>query len=410
MKCVFCKNDFDPSNNTDEHVLLNCLGGRLKTAKVDCSKCNNDFGIGIDNDMAKSVERIRCVGTLLSGDNQPPPPIKNVLIENGEKIELRPGMVPYKTKVEYKRNELSDGKTEIKMGVGSFEQLAALLPQFAKGVNLSPEKLLDVMTEKDIQIQQQHISEPIHLQFQFGGNSTRSMAKSLIVLWSHFFGNDDFLSECADNAVNFVLNEQFAKVNKDFSLLDSRQIPLSPQISSQQKFGEHYNLMTVFTDQDGHLYGVFRLYNFVSWIFDFKVTSNRKSSNVTLISNPLAISNWKSFIDDKDYTLDAIWIQNKRYNLEDVRKNTFAFIQTLEKKNEDKSVADMIHEILHNSLPAEGEIIEEKHINLLARNLAEEIVKKQLRLNGVKTVGGPKVASTLQDFLKKNQKKLKKKS
>lgn len=164
-KCVFCKRNFDVELNNQEHVLLNCLGGRFKTAQVDCSVCNNKFGIEIDEEMAISVQEFRCVGALRSGDGKLPPPIKNITLKNGKKIDLLAGMVPFDRSVKYERQNLADGKLQVQFGAGSYEQLSKLLPNFAKGSGISVEQLILLIQQIDIGIQQEAISE--HLPFNF---------------------------------------------------------------------------------------------------------------------------------------------------------------------------------------------------------------------------------------------------
>lgn len=46
MKCKFCPNDLD---NSDEHITLNCLNGKLHSREIICSECNNYFGSQLDN-------------------------------------------------------------------------------------------------------------------------------------------------------------------------------------------------------------------------------------------------------------------------------------------------------------------------------------------------------------------------
>lgn len=45
MKCLFCPNDLDGS---DEHIILNCLNGKLHSKNIICSECNNYFGRFLD--------------------------------------------------------------------------------------------------------------------------------------------------------------------------------------------------------------------------------------------------------------------------------------------------------------------------------------------------------------------------
>ena len=46
MACFFCSSDLD---NSDEHIILDCLNGKLHSRRIICSKCNNFFGAQLDN-------------------------------------------------------------------------------------------------------------------------------------------------------------------------------------------------------------------------------------------------------------------------------------------------------------------------------------------------------------------------
>lgn len=45
MTCLFCNNQND---NSDEHIILNSLNGRLHSKEIICSNCNNFFGSELD--------------------------------------------------------------------------------------------------------------------------------------------------------------------------------------------------------------------------------------------------------------------------------------------------------------------------------------------------------------------------
>jgi hypothetical protein len=57
-KCIFCENELT-ENTKPEHILLNALGGRKTTRRVDCSSCNSTFGSTIDNEVGQQVAVLR---------------------------------------------------------------------------------------------------------------------------------------------------------------------------------------------------------------------------------------------------------------------------------------------------------------------------------------------------------------
>ena len=43
-KCYLCGNEITSLNKTDEHIILNAIGGRLRSSTIICNDCNNKMG------------------------------------------------------------------------------------------------------------------------------------------------------------------------------------------------------------------------------------------------------------------------------------------------------------------------------------------------------------------------------
>jgi len=48
MKCYACDTELDSSNRSEEHIIINAAGGRLKSKDLICRRCNSDFGESLD--------------------------------------------------------------------------------------------------------------------------------------------------------------------------------------------------------------------------------------------------------------------------------------------------------------------------------------------------------------------------
>lgn len=53
MKCYCCEDELNDTNKSIEHVFINAIGGKLKSNKLLCKKCNNDLGNKLDSELAK---------------------------------------------------------------------------------------------------------------------------------------------------------------------------------------------------------------------------------------------------------------------------------------------------------------------------------------------------------------------
>ena len=53
--CPLCEVDIHDLNRSDEHVILNAFGGRLKAKSFICDSCNNNAGAKWDSELAKQL-------------------------------------------------------------------------------------------------------------------------------------------------------------------------------------------------------------------------------------------------------------------------------------------------------------------------------------------------------------------
>lgn len=92
MNCYVCKIELTKDNETEEHILLNSIGGRLKSKKIICKGCNSMFGSDIDHQLSKQLNPIANLLDIRR-DRGEPQNIKGkyrdreVIIEPGGKIK-----------------------------------------------------------------------------------------------------------------------------------------------------------------------------------------------------------------------------------------------------------------------------------------------------------------------------------
>lgn len=55
-KCIICGVELNESNSTEEHIILNAIGGRLKTKSLLCKTHNSVFGDDCDAELAKQLK------------------------------------------------------------------------------------------------------------------------------------------------------------------------------------------------------------------------------------------------------------------------------------------------------------------------------------------------------------------
>lgn len=53
--CYICGNEITDANRTDEHVILNSIGGHLHSYTIICKNCNNKMGEAADAKLAEDL-------------------------------------------------------------------------------------------------------------------------------------------------------------------------------------------------------------------------------------------------------------------------------------------------------------------------------------------------------------------
>lgn len=81
-------------HDSNEHILLNALGGKLQASGIIDKKTNDTFGQTIDQDLLKMVEPFRVILNIRKGDGGSPPFLRAVTSEDSSRVDILPGGVP----------------------------------------------------------------------------------------------------------------------------------------------------------------------------------------------------------------------------------------------------------------------------------------------------------------------------
>jgi hypothetical protein len=85
--------------NSNEHIVLEALGGRRVTSNFLCVQCNNNQGGDIDNSLEKAYRLISVMIGAFRGNGNPVAPVRHLSLPNGMRISLihggRPDGVPH---------------------------------------------------------------------------------------------------------------------------------------------------------------------------------------------------------------------------------------------------------------------------------------------------------------------------
>lgn len=126
--CFVCGKPLTKENASDEHIILNALGGHLHSRKLLCKACNSKMGQASDAELSKELE---FAASLLNikrqrGEN------RVIQTEEGEIYDMGPGGKPVLKRPEVHHEKLENGRVEVQMKTRSMEEARHILKGLQK--------------------------------------------------------------------------------------------------------------------------------------------------------------------------------------------------------------------------------------------------------------------------------------
>jgi hypothetical protein len=183
--CYSCESQITKSNESEEHIIINALGGRLKSRKLLCSSCNNSLGGKYDAALAKALNILANNLDIKRERGKVPSQIGKVS-KSGDPIAVEAGGKPklIKTKIE---ENLIDGKLEIKVSAPDKRAAKKALKGLQRKHGLSDEEIQRLIDQ--MEFQEYKLDDHIHHSVQIGGNEVlKAVLKTAINYYVHEIG------------------------------------------------------------------------------------------------------------------------------------------------------------------------------------------------------------------------------
>ena len=186
-KCYMCDESINDKNKSREHIILNALGGKLKSYNLLCNKCNSGLGDIIDSELAKQFEYITNMLNIKRDDGETPKSVRVTGIDSGDEYILTAGGKPKHLKPAIIEN-IEEGKIRIK--ANGYEQAEQIIRgKKRKYPEIDVEKELREL--KEIKIRKE-LPEMMRMKMCFGGDDAfRSLCKSAINFYMYHNGKKD---------------------------------------------------------------------------------------------------------------------------------------------------------------------------------------------------------------------------
>jgi hypothetical protein len=353
---------------TEEHILLDAIGGRWTCRWIIDRSVNSRFGETIDAALANALLPIRTILDLRSGSNDPPAPLKRVKDDAGLVYDLNPGGRPVLSAPDFSSWE-ADGKVYFQGVVRSMDELKALTKRQRKRYNIPFEEIAR-------QTQEEHKFAPaLNLGIQLDSDACRCVAKMVCNLFgtthAEPFLRDEF------NPIRDFVHKGMGNV-RDFV-----QINVTPvSIDAASALGPLDHLLLVRGDaMTGEVRALVSLYKHLQFIVQLGRTT---------LDRDVVLS----------YRLDQIGREARKHDLQDlalivpplkqvtalqVETATVAAFSTLFEKIHELQEQRRRAEIVQQSITewseslGEGTVITEEDIRRISRTISDRILEPLFR-------------------------------
>ncbi|WP_248914681.1 HNH endonuclease [Pseudomonas moorei] len=174
-ECVLCETPLDSENDSEEHIVINAIGGRYKVPGVLCVKCNNGSGQIWDSALAKDLQSLGLlIGVKRERGELPSLRVKNL---DGDELLLHADGSMSPAKVKFCETEDSSGSIKIELTARNSGEARKIL----KGVKKKYPKLDVELAVSEADEQLKYSTSPLDFSMGFGGPlSGRSLVKSVL--------------------------------------------------------------------------------------------------------------------------------------------------------------------------------------------------------------------------------------
>lgn len=372
--CIICK-AAPPDPKKPEHILLNALGGREKTTKALCSRCNNALGSGADKDLADSVQFLRNIANLKSGTGNSAPMIRSINSE-GIKFNLESGAKPIlKSNGSSLSVEKVDRRIKVEIRASNADQFRELLKGAARKLGIYDSQEIEKFVSHALtngKAERRLSPCPVVNQnFTFGdGKSKQSMAKSCLALWNELVDNEEVCSSRYDLLRSFIQTDEDSGSHSHLSLceLDYREIN-----DYDKTFESHPNIIWVGSNGSGRVLGYFRLYNIIGCRFELAQKEAPPNRSIYLVSNPFN-TNIRKIQEGNFGQISFEWLEKLDRKLKQDPENSTRslqhFLSVAHDRTRDDFVKDIVYKAWNEADIPEGECLTHDHVKILSEKIA----------------------------------------
>jgi hypothetical protein len=341
---------------------------------VICTSCNETLGREIDADLCETVKEIRNYLALSKGDRYPAPMINRDDPVHG-RVVLMPGGLPVSREITF--DVKRDGNNiELNVSVGTLEKLIELVPHIAKRLNITEAQVRDVLQESTME--QTHYLSPVPHEISFGTErSQRAMAKMCLILIAARLGVDRVHTFDVRSSMAYIVSgANRAEVSIGFQ---TNKLPISDTL--EHNFGPFFNALITRITGQGMVYGYFRLYNGLSWLFSLGKADFRCSGTYSLFNNPQA-PRFRSEDDFGASMIDDIFFSQADFSNVEACGRAFVtrVMQDYWKRARGRTLEEAVDEVIQELGFHPDQALSSDEVEDILRRTSDRIIRQVMRM------------------------------
>lgn len=206
--CYLCNIELNKDNKSIEHILLNSIGGRLKSSELLCKKCNSELGHSSDTELSKQLSFLASF-IQVKRDKGKPQIIKGGKTKDGQKYNIIDGSKPRLADPQFETT--IDGKNINYSIVARSEKE---LMRMMKDLKTKKHPEIDLKTIREsFNWEREYLNEHLHYKMSVGGDlAFKSLVKSAVNFYIHNQGNKKEI----EHILPYLKNEKELEIAKHF--------------------------------------------------------------------------------------------------------------------------------------------------------------------------------------------------
>ncbi|MCQ2270160.1 MAG: HNH endonuclease [Bacteroidales bacterium] len=329
--CFICGKQIESDNVTVEHIILNGIGGKLRSKNLICKKCNNELGSSSDVALSESLsfytDMLMVKKDRDHGHNQV------MTDEDGHEIIVEEAGNKLKLRRSYIDKEIIGDEKRYHIVVKNKDELRKYLARQVKAGEITQEQMNEVMSKAQVTKQR----SKLNIQTRVPEEAFPSIVKSAV----------DYYIECFHRNEDIKHLIPYLKGEKDCKEI------LNLVIFDQSPFTENPNEITHMIHLEGSaktgvLYALMEYYSIYTYVVFLKEDYSGADVNITYCYD---VINNVEVKRDFSLPVDRAWIVNYMKNFENSRKELFAktenrankILGICQERGREKLVSDIVN-------------------------------------------------------------------